>query len=82
MGDQDTQPVPKMDAWPERFYVTTYNDAEAIVQPHLSPRQARRHGPFNTYGEAVGEGMAQANVTHFRVDKMYVNPGVFPMVRT
>jgi hypothetical protein len=56
------------------YYVTTYNDPQAVAKPRLRPRQADRLGPFDTYGEAVEAGCQAEDISHFKVDKVYVHP--------
>ena len=60
----------------EVFYTETYDDIMAVNDPQLMPRRKKRHGPYCCHDHAVESGFALAHATHFKVEKMYVNPVV------
>jgi hypothetical protein len=59
----------------ELFYCETYNDADQIVKPHLSPRGKRTSGPYRSYEDAVLFGGRQ-QCSHFTVSKSFTKRDV------
>lgn len=60
--------------WGERFYTQSYNDEQALDNPNLAPRKVKRSGPFYSYEDAMGDGLAQVEAntaTHFGIDKVF-----------
>jgi hypothetical protein len=63
-----------MGDWREVFYLHTYLDSDAVSKPHLAPRSGKRYGPYADYNSAVVAGMKTPDISHFKIDKVYVNP--------
>lgn len=53
------------------FYVTTYEDVDAIVNPRLKARGRRVFGPFSTYENATQHGV-ESGCSHFDIEKKFV----------
>ena len=53
------------------FYVTTYEDVDAIVNPRLKARGRRVFGPFSTYEAALQHG-AESGCSHFEIEEKHL----------
>lgn len=79
MSSPNTTIVPPVDElpsleWCELFYITSYNDSDALDNPNLSPRGRKRSGPHHSYEGAMAIGfhqLVEETATHFAIDKVF-----------